>query len=160
MKYAFLFLVLSLASISSSYAEPEAPVLPTPARNIESFSDSQALITISEFMTDNAEDMPSSNRISDKKLRLKDTSECTSVNASAVVKEVESAIRKVMRLYPDEDLPVDEALSDLSSYLENKTYKKCMIDQSNKQMKMNTVYFFDSSDKKHVKVDTITLLNQ
>ncbi len=144
MKYALLIFAFAIFSISSSYA-----------RSIKSFSDSQALLTISAFMIDTASDSPSSYRISDKKLKLKDTSACVDVNASVVIKEVKNAINGVLRLYPDEELPVDEAISDLTDYLENSSYKMCIIYQDNSLVKMKTIYFFDSSDKKHVKVDTV-----
>lgn len=145
MKYAILFCVLSTFSSI------------THARSIKSFSDSQAITTISEFMMDSASDTTSSYRFSDKKLKLKDTSSCVDVNASDVIKEVENAIKNVLRYYPDEELPVEEAISDLTDYLENNSYKKCIVFQTIKKQSVRSVYFFDSRDVKHVKVDTITL---
>lgn len=143
MKYALIFFALFIFSLSSY------------ARSIKSFSDSQALITISAFMIDTASDSSSSFRISDQKLKLKDTSSCVDVNASAVLTEVMIAINGALRLYPDEELPVDEAISDLTDYLGNNSYKKCVLFQDNSHIKVKTVYFFDSSDKLHVKVDSV-----
>jgi hypothetical protein len=109
-------------------------------------------------MVDNAEDMPIQVRISDKKLVLKDTSKCKAVTSAQVRSIVESAINSIFKLYPDEELPVEEALSDLLDYLGTAPLKKCDISQSNDHMKVNSVYIFDSSNQVHVKVDTITLV--
>ncbi|MDD4975731.1 MAG: hypothetical protein PHY93_15345 [Bacteriovorax sp.] len=146
MKYAFLFLVLSF-----SYSTPML------AATIKSFNDSQSILTIAEFMIDSAEDMAIQVRISDKKLILKDTSNCTAVTSAEVQNIVESAINSIFKLYPDEELPVEEALSDLIDYLGTTPLKKCDIFQSNDRMKLAGVYIFDSSNQVHVKVDTITL---
>lgn len=150
MKCAFLFFAI-LISISST---------PSMARTITSFSDSQALMTVAQFMIDNAEDMPISSRISDKKLKVPDPSICEAVSSEKVLKEVSSAIKIVLRLYPDEELPIEEAMEDLRDYISPGPLKKCTVTQSNQYKKINVSYFFDSTDKIHVKVDTITLLTQ
>ncbi|MGZ3790547.1 MAG: hypothetical protein ACXVLQ_18670 [Bacteriovorax sp.] len=142
MKYALCFFVLAFTAKAST---------------IHSFSDSQALMTIAQFMVDSASDTPTSSRISDEKLNLKDTSKCVDVSSAIVIKEVESAIKNVFHFYPDEELPIEEALADLSDYLKKKTYKECTLYQKSDLLLIKTLYFFDSEDKKHIKVDTITL---
>ena len=143
MKYAFFIFSFFIFSQSSF------------ARSINSFSDSQALSTIAEFMMDSASDSISSKLISDKKIKIKDGQACTLVNANDVIKAVESAINTVLRLYPDEELPVEEAISDLRDYLQNKTYHKCSFFQTKSHSSFSGEYFVDSSDKIHVKVDTV-----
>ncbi len=147
MKYAFCVLFALFLINTNSYAQ-----------TIKSFSDSPALISIAEFMEDSASDMKTSYRISDKKLKFKDTSTCQIVPKSAVLKEVESAVKKVLRLYPDEELPFEDALNDLADYLVDSSYKKCVIAGSNLVKEVSSVYFFNGSDNIHVKVDTITLV--
>lgn len=149
MKYAF-FVFLFILSFSSSIH----------ARTISSFNDSPALQTIAQFMADNGEDMVISNRLSDKKLTVKDTSACVVVNSSEVMSVVLSAIKGVLRLYPDEELPIDEALDDLQSYVGYGSLIKCSLEQQNAHKKISVLYYFDLSHKIHIKVDTITLLPQ
>lgn len=149
MKYALLFLALFFSVAIKSQA-----------RTIHSFHDSQALMTIAQFMIDNAEDMRNSIRISDKKLTIKDASTCTVVSSKEVIKTVDAAILAILRLYPDEELPVDEALSDLADYLGTGPLTKCNILQKNERMKINAIYFFDKTNDIHVKVDTVTLAFQ
>jgi hypothetical protein len=111
-------------------------------------------------MVDNAEDMPVSSRISDKKLKVPDLSICETVSSEKVLKEVASAIKSVLRLYPDEELPIEEAMEDLKDYVGAGPLKKCTVTQANQHKKIVVSYFFDAKDKIHVKVDTITLLAQ
>ncbi|MBC7541037.1 MAG: hypothetical protein H7281_19620 [Bacteriovorax sp.] len=146
MKYAFLFLALSFSFSTLSLAN-----------TINSFNDSQAIATIAQFMNDNAEDMPVSVAMTDKKLKLKDSSTCTTVTSAEVLSVVETAIKSVLRLYPDEELPIEEALTDLTDYVGPGPLKKCNVVQINNHKNITSVYFFDSQDKVHVKVDTITL---
>lgn len=146
MKYAFFVLASSLFFSSALQA-----------RTITSFNDSPALMSIAQFMIDNAEDMIASHRISDKKLKVKDPSLCEVVSPSLVLSEVQSAINSILRMFPDEELPIEEAMSDLADYIGPGPLKKCHVTQTNSQKKILVSYFFDGSDKVHVKVDTITL---
>jgi hypothetical protein len=143
MKYAFLFLIISFSQ--STFAS-----------HIKSFNDSQAILTIAQFMIDNAEDMPTSVRLSDVKLKVKDEAACTVVTPAEVLKEVHSAIKKVLKLYPDEELPLEEAMSDLLDYLGPGPLSKCIGNQEKFQGTVQVVYFYDSTDSIHVKVETIS----
>lgn len=149
MKYAFYFFFLSLLASSPLFA-----------RTITSFNDSPALVTIAQFMIDNAEDMAVSSRISDKKLKVNDQSACEVVSSSLVIAEVQSAIKSVLRMYPDEELPLEEAMNDLQDYVGTGSLVKCNVIQINQHKKILVSYFFDSTDKIHVKVDTVTLFIQ
>jgi len=147
MKYAFL--ILSFFFIQSSFAV-----------TITSFNDSPALLNVLEFIKDSANDLKVSNRISEKKLAVVDSSKCIDVKAPVVLNEVEVAIQNVLRYYPDEELPLDEAYEDLSTLLGVHTFKKCTFFYTNEKMKMKTVYFENAADSVHIKVDTITLIAQ
>lgn len=146
MKYALLFLFILFSNLQPSYA-----------KNIKSFSDSTALTNIAQFMIESSEDLPVSNRISDMRLVVKDTSSCVQVNKEAVINDVGSAIFNVLRFYPDEELPIEEALSDLSDYLKSDSYFKCVYSQNNIQALKSVTYYFDIKNEIHVKVDTIAL---
>lgn len=151
MKYAFFILAsLILLSSHSAYSQDRA---------ITSFKDSEALLTIAEFMRENAEDLKVSFRISDKKLKVLKTDACISVTGQAVIKDVQSAVNTFLRLFPDEELPLEEAFSDLSVYLGNSRLKKCDVSRTDNQKQVQTAYYYDESDKIHIKVDTITLLS-
>lgn len=147
MKYAFYFFFLIFANSFELHA-----------RTITTFHDSPAIMNIAQFMIDNAEDLPVSNRISDKKLIVKEPGNCIVVDSSAVIKEVQAAIKSVLRLFPDEELPIEEAMSDLADYIGPGPLFKCTVIQSNRIKKIVVSYFYDHTDSVHVKVDTITLL--
>jgi hypothetical protein len=148
MKYAFSVFILSIFVTFSSNAN---------ARSITSFRDSQAILAVAQFMYDVAEDMPVSTRIGDRKLNLKDFSKCTEVSSDEVYNDVEEAIKKVLRFYPDEDIPFEQALVDLEDYIDHKMYKKCNFEKKNAQSKVISAYYVDTSDKIHLRLDNITL---
>lgn len=143
MKYAFLFFFF-LYSIPS-YSQP-----------IKSFNDSQSILTIIHFLMDNAEDMKTSVRLSDRKYVLKNTEACAPVSSNEALKEIRIAINSIFSLYPDEELPVEEALADLQSYLGNNSFLKCISFESRGRKIIRSSYFVDSSDSVHVKIDTIS----
>ena len=148
MKYAILFLLLILLNLSPSYA-----------KDIKSFSDSIALTSIAQFMIDSADDLPLSNRISDVKLAVKNISSCVQVDKQTVMNDVANAILNVLHFYPDEELPIENALNDLSDYLSSNEYYKCDYSKNNIQLTKNVTYYMDAKNEIHVKVDTIALLN-
>ena len=145
MKYA-LFLLIAFFSLSVQ------------ARTITSFKDSDALTGIAQFMYDVSEDMPSSFRLSDKKMNIKDFSKCTTVKAESVFNDVEASIKKVLRYYPDEDVPFEQALIDLEDYLDHANFKKCRFEKKTAQTKIMSTYYVDLSDKIHLRVDNVILL--
>ena len=154
MKYALTFFVLSFfALINATKAD---------ASTIKSFQDSNALTTIAEFLLDSTSDLPPEFHISDKKIKLTDTSSCTDgIDASVPLKEVQSAIKTVLRRFPDEDLPVEDAINDLTDYLDHQTFKKCIIYSATKdRASVRTSYYVSANDKIQLKVDTITLLGE
>ncbi|MBY0413414.1 MAG: hypothetical protein K2Q18_04585 [Bdellovibrionales bacterium] len=148
MKYALSIFAASILFIISSNVQ---------ARTIYNFNDSDAITTVAQFLSDAAEDMPVSYRISDKKINIKNLSDCTDVKSSSVMNDVEDAIKKVMRFYPDEDLPYDQALVDLEDYVGSESYRKCVFIKKTAQSTIHTSYFVDSSDKIHLRVDNVAL---
>ena len=147
MKYAF-FLFIACLTINSQSAF---------ARTINSFSDSDALTGIAQFMYDVGEDMSSSYRLSDKKINIKDFTKCTNVKADDAFSDVESSIKKVLRYYPDEDVPFEQALIDLEDYLDHANLKKCKFEKKTAQSKIISTYYVDASDKIHLRVDNVLL---
>ena len=147
MKYAFfvLFLIINLVSTNLS------------ARTILSFNDSEAITTVVQFMYDVAEDMPVSIRISDKKIAMKDTSKCVDVSAQRALEDFEKSVSRVLRFYPDEEIPFEQALIDMEDYLDNKTYKKCLFENKSVQSNTKTTYYTDLSDKIHLRLDSVAL---
>lgn len=153
MKYALCVLAL-ITTIFASFPQPSFAV------TITSFNDSPAIMNVIEFIKDSASDLKVSNLISEKKLKVTDLSKCTEVKAVAVLAEIETAIHNVLRYYPDEELPLDDAYNDLITLLGSHTYKKCTFTFADEKKKIKTNYFFNESGSVHIKVDTITLLAQ
>ena len=152
MKYALSILSLSiLIAVYSTQAS---------ARSITSLRQSDAIMAVAEFLYDVGEDVQESTRITDKKINLKDLSNCLTVTSQDVLDDVDLAIRKVMRFYPDEDVPFEQALSDMEDYLNNQSYKKCSLIKKTAQSITKTSYYMSSNDKIHLRLDNITLLSE
>lgn len=149
MKYAF-FILSILLSFQSAIAAPSAP--------IRSFDDSEALATVVQFMNDVKEDLPNAVTLSDKKTIIKETTKCTEVSSEEVFTETFKGIKKVLRFYPDEELPLEEAVTDLESYLGTKSYRRCVFEKTTREHIIKTIYFEALKDKTHLRVDNWTLL--
>lgn len=147
MKYALSILAFAFLSVSTEAS----------ARTITAFRDSDAITTIAQFMYDVAEDVPVSFKLSDKKINIKDFSQCTEVDAAKVLDHVESSIKKVLRYYPDEDVPFEQALIDMEDYLDGRTYKKCVFEKKSAQSKTVSTYYTDLSNKIHLRLDNLLL---
>lgn len=145
MKYAFL--VLFTVFFSSNVF----------ARTITSFKDSESLTAIAQFMYDVAEDVPVSIRLTDKKINVTDLSLCAEVTADDVRSEVEKSIKKVLRFFPDDEVPFEQAIVDLEDYLDGRTYKKCTFENKASQSQTRTVYFTDVTNKIHLRLDNVAL---
>ena len=149
MKYAFFILItLFIATIAPKEAS---------ANTIHAFRQSDSISAVAQFMYDVAEDVPVGARLSDKKVSIKDFSKCSDVSAAEVLSDVEKTIKRVLRFYPDEEIPFDQALVDFEDYLNNQTYKKCTFEKTTSQASTKTTYYADLSDKIHLRVDTIAL---
>lgn len=152
MKYAFSILSLSFFIMTlSSNAN---------ARSITSFQQSRAISAVAEFMYDVGEDIQLSIRLTDKKITLKDLSECSVVSADEILTDIESSIKKIVRFYPDEEVPFEEALIDLENYLDARSYKKCDFIQAKGQSLVKSAYYVSSDDSIHLRLDNITPLRE
>ena len=151
MKYALSIFVLFFFAVISTEAS---------ARTIKSFKDSEAITTIAQFMYDVGEDIPVSSRLSDKKINIRDYSKCTDVNAADVLEDVEQSIKRVLRYYPDEEVPFEEALIDLTDYLDNKSFKKCLFEKRSSNFRTKSSYYVDATDRIHVRVDNVALTSE
>jgi hypothetical protein len=148
MKVAIFFIFISMSfSLSANTF-----------RRIHEFQDSASISTISQFLKDASEDVEVSTRISDKKMKVRDIELCNPANSEKALKEAELVIKSVLRLYPDEELPFEEALGDLENYLDNREFTRCNIVQIKANKKIQSVYYFDSLDEVHLKLDIISLV--
>ncbi len=146
MKYALLLFIFSFTQTAS-------------ARTITSFKNSDAITAVTQFMSDVRDDLPQSVLITDKKIALKDSSNCIDVSVAAVMDDAIKGIKKVLRFYPDEELPIEQALIDLEDYLDNKSFKKCLFERTTKDHLIKTTYFLDTTNKIHLRMDNRTLLS-
>ena len=147
MKYAF-FILFTIITSASSVAS---------ARTIFSFNDSEAITTVAQFMYDVAEDVPVSTRITDKKINIKDYSRCSDVTAEEALLDFEKSVKRVLKFYPDEEIPFEQALIDMEDYLDHKDYKKCMFENKSSQSSIKTTYYVNVSDKIHLRLDNVAL---
>ena len=148
MKYALSILTtLIIATIAPSAF----------ANSIHSFNDSEAIMTVTQFMYDVAEDVPVSTRLTDKKINISDLSKCSDITANDVLSDIETSIKKVLRFYPDEDVPFEQALVDLEDFLDHRVYKKCSFENKSSKSQTKSVYYTDVSDKIHLRLDNIAL---
>lgn len=143
----FIFLVMSFGLSANTF------------RHIQSFQDSASISSIAQFLNDASEDVKVSTRISDKKMKVRDFELCTSATSKNALKEAELMIKSVLRLYPDEELPFEEALADLENYLDNREYSRCTIVQIKANKKIQSIYYFDTLDEVHLKLDIISLVH-
>lgn len=148
MKYALSILAFSFTALMSMDAS---------ARTITSFKDSDAITAVAQFMYDVAEDLPVSSRMTDKKIVIKDYSRCTDATAADVLEDAEDAIKRVLRYYPDEDIPFEQAIVDLQDYLDNQTFKKCLFEKKSSQARTKSTYYVDTSKRIYLRLDNVAL---
>lgn len=117
-------------------------------------------MTVTDFMYDVVEDIPVATGLNDKRLIVKDLSRCIQVKADVIMNDVESGIKRVLRVYPDEDIPVEQALIDLEDYLDNQTFMKCNFVTTSSKSYIESIYYVDLSDKIHLRMDNISLLSE
>lgn len=147
MKYAFLFLFLSLSLIA-----------PAQSRTITSFKKSDAITTIAQFMYEAGGDLQEQIRISDRKIASVNYKECKLVATEVVIDHALSSIKEVLRYYPDEDLPFEEAISDFEDYFDSQVFHSCSFVKRTKNSTINSIYYVDTSDRIHLRIDKITPL--
>lgn len=148
MKYA-LFILAFFALTNLEIAQ---------ARSIHSFRESDAITNIAQFLYDTSGDMPVSFRISDKKIKINNPANCINVKASNILSDFESAITKVIRFYPDEEIPFEQAILDMEDYLDGKNYFKCQLNKKEHDVVITTSYFYDQADKIHLRIDHVAPL--
>lgn len=143
MKYAAFF--ISLFILTS-----------VQARTIFSFNDSIALQSISSMLTDYTEDLHVSYRISDKKNIIKDQSRCEQVGSDVALDAFKEAINAVLKVFPDEEIPYNEALNDMKDYLDVAPLTLCKYVRPGIETQVVTLYFFNNKDKIFLRIDKTT----
>jgi hypothetical protein len=140
MKYAAFFIsIFFIASVN--------------ARTIYSFKQSSAIVSIINILSENAEDLKSSFRVSDKKYKVENTSQCEAASSTDALLAFKTAMDSVLRMFPDEEIPYDEALSDMNDFLDQQPLTLCKIVHRDERNTIATLYFFDKSDKIHLRID-------
>lgn len=145
MKYAF-FALFTFASLIAN----------AQSRTITSFKKSDAITTIAQFMYEVSGDLQEQVRISDRKIANVNYKECKLVSVDAVLDDVLSSIKQVIRYYPDEDLPFEEAIVDFEDYFDSQVFHSCSFMKKAKNSMINSVYYVDTSDRIHLRIDKIT----
>jgi len=123
------------------------------ARTINSFKQSYAILSIASMLADNAEDLKVSYRISDKKNLITDVSKCTRVESNVALTAFKEAMDSVLRIFPDEEIPYNEALEDMKDYLDATPLTLCKFIHAGIETQVNTLYFFDNASKTYLRID-------
>ena len=144
MKYAAFFICLFISIQISTSAE---------ARTIFSFKQSDAIQSIANMLSENAEDLKVSFQISDKKNIIKDTTQCSQVESNVALLSFKEAMDSVLRMFPDEEIPYNEAMADMKDYLDMTPLTLCKFVRAGIETQVITLYFFDKSDKIHLRID-------
>ena len=116
MKYAHFILILTVVFIQSAHA-----------RTVTSFKKSDSLTAMAQFLYEVAPDVPASVKLSDRKVALIEYKSCQLVGTSVVLEDAEDSIRRVLRYFPDEEVPFEEALVDLEDYLDGQKFYQCFF---------------------------------
>jgi hypothetical protein len=140
MKYAALF--ISLLLITS-----------VQARTIYNINQSNALQVISNMLSEDAEDLGTSFQFTDKAITIKDVSKCTQVESKVALLSFKEAMDSVLKTFPDEPIPYDEALVDMKDYLGTAPLTLCKFLRAGLETEVLTLYFFNLSSKTHLRID-------
>lgn len=146
MKYALVIFSFFLVCLSANVE----------ARTITSFKKSDAITGLAQFLYEVAPDLPESVKLSDRKIANLDYSKCQKVESALVLEIVERSVRHVLRYFPDEEVPFEEAIYDLDDYLDGATYYQCNLSKKSKHTNVQSFYFADNADKIHLRLDKIT----
>lgn len=156
MKNAFFifvsFLCLNLFA-NDSLPESSAELQARNTRQITSLSQSEAMTTIREFMTEVHEDLESYYLISDKNLKLPTDAVCGTKTKAEVVRTITKSIMHTLKLYPDEELPVSEAVEDLKLYLVDASYKTCTYSKVVRGLRVERALFYFSNARLAIRLD-------
>ena len=128
------------------------------ARTIFSFRQSNAIMSITNMLSENAEDLNNSFQISDRKNTIKDTSSCEQVESSVALIAFKEAMDSVLRMFPDEEIPYNEALTDMNNYLDMAPLTLCKFFRATTEKQIVTLYFFNLDTKIHLRIDKMTRL--
>ncbi len=120
---------------------------------------SQSLNEVRDFMTQVREDLESYFLIYDHPIKSGSDVECFERSKSEVLKSVSKAIFLTLKLYPDEELPVDEALSDLKGYLKEATYMECVSTKKLTNKKIENHVFSSKSGRFFIRLDFFSPLD-
>lgn len=126
---------------------------------MRSLKDSSSLTIVREFMTSVRADLESYYVINDRHLKLPAKHICTMKTKADVVRLVTKSIMHTLKLYPDEELPVEEAILDLKSYLRADTYEMCTFSRVVKEEKYEHTLFYSQSGTFYLRLDFIAPLN-
>lgn len=150
MKYALVVLSFLFVYITTDVQ----------ARTITSFKKSDALIGLSQFLHEVSPDLPESVKFSDRKIAAINYSKCQRVSSAFVLETFERLVSHVLRYYPDEEVPFEEAIYDLEDYLGAVKFYGCHFNKKTKYSNVESFYFVDASDTIHLRLDKITPLQE
>lgn len=156
MKNAFLFLVSFLCLnifADDSLAEINVELKARNSRELTSLSQSESFSTVREFMVEVHEDLESYYLISDKNLKLPEDAVCVTKTKAEVVRIITKSIMHTLKLYPDEELPVSEAVDDLKLYLYEAQYKTCSYKKVSRGLSAERTLFYFGNSRLAVRLD-------
>ena len=156
-KLIHLSLITGLIFISTtSFAEDQ---MIENLSQIKSLKDSQALTSVREFMASVHEDLETYYVINERNLKLPAKHTCVFKTKAEVVRIVTKSIMHTLKLYPDEELPVEEAVNDLKGYLRAETYEVCTFTRVVKDEKFEHSLFYSQSGTFYLRLDFVAPVN-
>lgn len=126
---------------------------------LRNLKDSSALTEVRDFMTSVRADLESYYIISDRNLKLPARHVCVYKTKAEVLRTVTKSIMHTLKLYPDEELPVEEAVNDLRSFLRAETYEVCTFSRVVKEEKIEHTLFYSQSGTFYLRLDFISPVN-
>lgn len=130
-----------------------------PLAQIKTLKDSPSLTIVREFMAEVRADLETYYVVSDRNLKLPAKHLCTVKTKAEVVRIITKSIMHTLKLYPDEELPVSEAIADLKSYLRAETYEMCTFSKVVKEEKYDHSLFYSQSGTFYLRLDFVAPVN-
>ncbi len=127
-----------------------------PLLKVDHLKDSPSISIVRDFMNEVHSDLDSYYVIQDRNLKLPLKHSCVQKSKTEVVRMITKSIMHTLKFYPDEDLPISEAISDLKMYLKEDKYEMCSFSRIIKDEKFDHSLFYSLDGAFFLRLDFIT----
>lgn len=130
-----------------------------PLLQVNSLKDSPSIGVVRDFMNEVHNDLETYYVINERNLKLPTKHQCFAKNKSEVVRFVTKSIMHTLKMYPDEELPVVEAIADLKKYLKADSYEMCTFTRIIKEEKYEHSLFYSLDGTFYLRLDFVAPVN-